>query len=440
MTNAANLPVPATSSTRTASARPFAHRHRRAAMLTVAALSATTFAVSLAHPASAATPLCFGKPATIVGTKNSETINGTAGDDVIVGLGGNDVIHGLGGNDRICGGSGADDLYGGSGNDRLKGGSADDELYGEGDDDILRLGGYLDGGEGNDDMTGTGASTLGYRTATTGVQVRLDQGTAFGQGIDTFTGAVSVYGSDLDDIIYFSSASNFANTFGGKDVIEQAGVNPVGGAYDTVQLGEGDDKVRMLTNQVVVNGEAGLDTIDLFGLGFNAQTINLNLGTIAGFQRLTSVEGVLGTAGNDVINGSRGHDVIDGKGGNDQINGSCGDDTLLGGVGDDTIYGGADCLVIGLPVVAGGNDTLDGGADDDKLYGGNGNDVLTDKIDQIFAGELDADQLFGEDGNDTIDADDGIIGNDKVDGGNDTDSCTLNLNDLRTSCETFVIK
>ncbi len=49
-------------------------------------------------------PLCFGEPATIVGTDSFDTLTGTPGPDVIHGKGGHDFIDGLGGNDRICGG------------------------------------------------------------------------------------------------------------------------------------------------------------------------------------------------------------------------------------------------------------------------------------------------------------------------------------------------
>ena len=54
-------------------------------------------------------PTCFGKPATILGTQQSDRIQGTAGDDVIVGLKGRDYIEGNGGDDLICGGPGKPD-------------------------------------------------------------------------------------------------------------------------------------------------------------------------------------------------------------------------------------------------------------------------------------------------------------------------------------------
>lgn len=51
---------------------------------------------------------CAGRPATIMGTSQSETIRGTDGPDAILGLRGRDTIRGQGGNDVICGGPGND--------------------------------------------------------------------------------------------------------------------------------------------------------------------------------------------------------------------------------------------------------------------------------------------------------------------------------------------
>ena len=79
---------------------------------------------------SACPARCFGKRATICGTRNRDRLTGTAGRDVIVGLQGNDTIEGLDGNDLICGGRGKDSLVGGPGKDRLDGGRENDTLDG----------------------------------------------------------------------------------------------------------------------------------------------------------------------------------------------------------------------------------------------------------------------------------------------------------------------
>lgn len=81
---------------------------------------------------------CFGKRATIVGTRGRDILVGTPHRDVIAALGGNDKVRGLGGNDLICGGSGSDELYGGSGGDKLYGGKGHDKLAGGRGRDRLR--------------------------------------------------------------------------------------------------------------------------------------------------------------------------------------------------------------------------------------------------------------------------------------------------------------
>lgn len=95
--------------------------HRLTALL-LAPVLATVLAGVVQPTADAAAPTCFGKRATIVGTKGADRISGTNGADVIVGRGGKDVIKGGRGNDVICGGSGSDRLYGGGGHDKIDGG------------------------------------------------------------------------------------------------------------------------------------------------------------------------------------------------------------------------------------------------------------------------------------------------------------------------------
>ena len=78
----------------------------------------------------AASRVCGGKQATVLGTKGSNKIHGTPKADVIWAGGGNDRIAGGGGNDTICGNGGNDSLRGGRGRDRLIGGSGTDACKG----------------------------------------------------------------------------------------------------------------------------------------------------------------------------------------------------------------------------------------------------------------------------------------------------------------------
>lgn len=91
-------------------------RRSRQLLTTAIAAAAVVLAVALAGPLDGRSaegqprPLCFGKPATIIGSQRTEDILGTEGADVIVGLGGSDAILAIGGDDRVCGGPGNDEI------------------------------------------------------------------------------------------------------------------------------------------------------------------------------------------------------------------------------------------------------------------------------------------------------------------------------------------
>lgn len=117
------------------------------------AASTTLAAGLLVAPAHAAAPLCFGKPATIVGTAGPDSLRSSDEvSDVIWGAGGNDYISG--GDfygvqthpDLLCGGPGDDRISGSPGNDKLSGGQGADYVRGERGSDVLH------GNDGNDNL------------------------------------------------------------------------------------------------------------------------------------------------------------------------------------------------------------------------------------------------------------------------------------------------
>lgn len=129
----------------------------RSRTVTLASALVAIATLSLAAPSSgasvAATPTCFGQPATIIGTSGPDNLPGTSGPDVIVGKDGDDTINGKGGKDRICAGNGNDTVTGGGGSDKVQGGDGDDTMTGEsGRDRLVGEGGSdrADGGEGVD--------------------------------------------------------------------------------------------------------------------------------------------------------------------------------------------------------------------------------------------------------------------------------------------------
>lgn len=132
----------------------------RATVAAVAMVAATL--VASGAPATAQTPRCFGRDATIVATPGVPTV-GTSGPDVIVGTSGPDIIQGGGGDDRICALRGDDDVSGGRGDDRIKlGGGADTAKGGGGADRIWGNGGpdTISGGGGADQIRGGGGADI----------------------------------------------------------------------------------------------------------------------------------------------------------------------------------------------------------------------------------------------------------------------------------------
>ncbi len=118
----------------------------------------------------AATYLCRGRVATIVGTSGADKLQGTNRADVVVGLGGADKVEAGGGDDTICGGEGndtaeagdgSDTVDGGSGGDKISGGKGNDTLLGGAGDDTIEGGGGVDtinGGDGRDKCSASAAS------------------------------------------------------------------------------------------------------------------------------------------------------------------------------------------------------------------------------------------------------------------------------------------
>ncbi len=172
------------------------------------------------------TPICDGKPATIIGTPGDDVLIGSSADDVIVGLGGDDVIHGEGGFDSICGGEGDDELRGGRSNDRIFGGPGDDLIKGGWNNDML------DGGAGNDIVFGN-------------------------------SGRDSIFGGEGDDVLRGNEDQDVLDGGPGADYLAgNHGVDSlVGGTQsDTLLGGSHNDQLAGTGGHDVCSGGAGSDT------------------------------------------------------------------------------------------------------------------------------------------------------------------------------------
>ncbi|MBS0166532.1 MAG: hypothetical protein JSR29_10665 [Nitrospira sp.] len=230
-----------------------------------------------------------------------------------------------------------------------------------------------------------------------------------------------IIGTPFDDTLNGRAGNDFLLGLGGNDILN--GDDPsgpygrdqlYGGAgNDTLNGRGGDDWLIGGLGNDILNGGAGTDTADyssrsIQGIGYvgaNAAVhVDLNIGGQqntggGGFDTLSSIENVSGTALNDtligngannVLAGLVGNDFIDGRGGNDRLEGYEGNDTIYGGDGNDAVNGGL------------GNDTLYGGNGNDRMVGGSGADTLTSGLGQnVFVYNAVSDSPAGG-GRDTI--------------------------------------
>ncbi len=253
-----------------------------------------------------------------------EQIIGTAFNDYIVMGDGNNFISGGDGNDRLAGGAGADALYGSNGNDELTGGTGAD---------------LIDGGAGTDTAAFEGAVVINLATGVHGGEAAGDsffniEQYRGGVGNDTMTAnpgqAARFIGGDGADTLIGGNGDDWLQ--GGKGVDRLVG----GAGFDMVSYADAPGRI----------------VADL------SQRDDQSQGKIAagewGYDALTSIEDVEGTAFNDKLLGDEGSNKLVGLDGDDYIDGRAGIDFLQGGAGNDTI-------------IAGDSDFDDGGSGYDTL-------------------------------------------------------------------------
>ena len=222
-------------------------------------------------------------------------------------------------------------------------------------------------------------------TSETSQDVNLGQD-AFG-GRTEFAGLITGIGNDIvatqveTGSVLLTSDGNDHLTGGiGDDIL-------IGGAgHDTLIAGDGDDTIFFDTDDVVIDGGAGVDV----AIVSDDRAVSISLAT-------ANLDGVVGGEGDDFIDGSDVDAVlISGEAGNDTIHGGFGDDILNGGIGSDIITGNG-----GFDFFTGGegNDTLIAGDGADGFFFdiGFGQDVINDLGGGIFFGfgiEISPDDLF----------------------------------------------
>jgi Ca2+-binding RTX toxin-like protein len=299
------------------------------------------------------------------GQDGNDTIRGGRHDDSIFGGDDDDLIFGEDGDDSIQGDTttstdnGDDTIYGGDGDDDINGGRDDDYIKGEDDNDDL------DGDDGDDELYGD-------------------------------SGADEVDGDAGDDLVYGGNGNDSLGGGSGRDRLAgEDGDDDLDGDADDDALYGGDDNdtLRGGTGDDLLHGEDGIDTAD-FGDGNAGVVVNLfdeiAVSSDLGTDVLYSIENVIGSDGQDVIDGNHSRNELRGDSEDDIIRGHNGNDVVYGDGGDDVVWG-------------------DEGAD--SVYGGSGDDEVR--------GGLGADTLFGDSGEDHLR---GEQGDDVIDGGSNVDT------------------
>jgi Ca2+-binding RTX toxin-like protein len=336
-------------------------------------------------------------------------IDGAAGNDFIFASNGGMELRGGAGDDELTGGTGNDTLNGGTGRDNLIGGDGDDifDLTGtEGQFDTL-IGGI---GSNTVRVGGTSALTLnGFNAAGSAIQNwtgngknvagDADNNTLNFSGLTSVTALPYIDGGAGDDTITGHNFKSDLRGGAGTDVLNGGTDSDTlngGQGKDAVNGGNGDDIIVITGSEAEyddIDGGANTDAIQVTG----SAAVTLNEFNDAGGLGVNNIEnwlgnnrGVLGNQFDNVLNFSglnTANDIgfIDGGDGNDTITGTDFADDLRGGIGIDTLAGGD------------GNDTLTGGAGADIITGGAGDDTI------VIAGtDGISDNIDGGANNDTL--------------------------------------
>jgi Ca2+-binding RTX toxin-like protein len=241
---------------------------------------------------------------------------------------------------------------------------------------------------------------------------------------------VAIDGTSGNDILNGTDGPDVINGFDGGDELYGKGDN------DELYGGDGTDLLDGGLGDDLLDGGAGDDVVS-YGGATNGITVDLSSeisqDTGWGWDRIISVEGLVGTAFGDSITGSGRAEMIDPRGGDNVVHAMGGDDTIIGnyasglldgGEGSDwLLYANAGSINVDLAVtvaqtVAAGRSQTIAGIEN----------VLGSLEDDVIAGDGFANFLIGYHGNDEIsgrggiDQLDGGAGDDLLSGGDDSDT------------------
>ena len=323
---------------------------------------------------------------TLDGGLGGDILDGGEGNDTLIGgaNGGADTLRGDAGNDNLDGGGGSDVLDGGTGADTMAGGAGNDNYTVDDIGDVVieaAAGGTADvvNTSLNEYSLGANVERLFFTGAGsfTGTGNALTNQIGGGDQADILDGGAGndqMTGLGGDDTYYFDSASDTA-------------VEAVDGGIDTVYASVTDTMNANIENLILV----GVGNIGGTGnAGDNNMTGNSGINSLNGGGGNDTIDG---GAGNDSLNGAAGNDTLDGGEGNDTLSGGANNDRMTGGAGDDSLVAtgtGFDTLVFapgfGNDTVTGFDANATGGQDllDFTAYNG----LATIEIDDVGANTL----------------------------------------------------
>ncbi|MDB5439495.1 MAG: Proprotein convertase, partial [Caulobacteraceae bacterium] len=259
---------------------------------------------------------------TLVGV---EGVTGSAYDDVLTGL-----TNQMAGSDYLRGGDGDDIIYGGTASNSIFGGTGTNHLYGGSGQDIFYTGFGIDliyGGSGANDL-------VDLRSADVAITANLATGVFDGgPGVSgTLSGIENIAGGHQNNVLI---GDDHANGFdgglgddvvyggGGDDVIVGGDGSIAQGGSDTFYGGDGNDE--FIFHAGGVQQVYGGDGADWVFVGGN-YALHVDLGSTAaqddghgGSFTLHSVEGFIGSFGDDVIIGTDADNLIGAGDGNDYL-------------------------------------------------------------------------------------------------------------------------
>jgi len=310
----------------------------------------------------------------VIGTGFADRLTGDSHDNGLYGGLGDDILDGGAGGNLLDGGEGADtvqfltataavsvDLANGT----ASGGHSDtlvsiENVTGTAFDDVINgdaganhlLGGAGDdivaGGLGDDTMDGgAGIDTLSFAANPTAVLVDLSLITPqdTGAGFDAIRGFENLVGSDNEDLLAGNTVANVIHGGGAFDLIDGAGGNDqlfgddgddlLFGNIGSDQLygGDGDDDLIGYAGNDQLFGGAGSDTADYQLMGGRVSVdlaVETQQNTIgAGYDTLSGIENLIGSAFDDRLSGDAGDNYIIGFLGADTLTGRGGADSFV---------------------------------------------------------------------------------------------------------------